>query len=56
MDEKARLFSTIHEMTSAFDNGDVEAVMCTYEAGAVVVDLRGGSSGCSSSTRRLSCA
>jgi ketosteroid isomerase-like protein len=37
MDEQARIVSTIDAMTRAFHAGDVDGIMRTYEAGAVVV-------------------
>ncbi|MEO8177879.1 MAG: DUF4440 domain-containing protein [Deltaproteobacteria bacterium] len=37
MDHKAEILSTIDDMTSAFHKGDIDRIMRTYEAGAVVV-------------------
>ena len=37
MDTKTRVLSTINAMTSAFHQGDIDAIMRTYEPGAVVV-------------------
>jgi len=37
MDQKARILSTIDEMTRAFHGGDVDGILRTYEPGAVVV-------------------
>lgn len=37
MDAKTRVLSTIEAMTDAFHRGDIDAIMQTYEAGAVVV-------------------
>jgi ketosteroid isomerase-like protein len=41
MDEKALILSTIETMTRAFNQGDIDGVMRTYEAGAVVVGQPG---------------
>jgi uncharacterized protein (TIGR02246 family) len=41
MDEKAQILSTIDAMTSAFNSGDIDAVMRAYEPGAVVVGQPG---------------
>lgn len=37
MDQNAQILSTIEAMTSAFNRGDIDAVMRTYEPGAVVI-------------------
>ncbi|HKO90938.1 MAG TPA: DUF4440 domain-containing protein [Polyangiaceae bacterium] len=37
MDQKAEILSTIDDMTSAFHNGDLDGILRTYEAGALVV-------------------
>jgi ketosteroid isomerase-like protein len=37
MEAKKAVLSTIEEMTGAFNRGDIDAVMRTYEPGAVVV-------------------
>jgi ketosteroid isomerase-like protein len=41
MDQKAQILSTIESMTSAFNRGDIDGIMQTYEAGAVVVGAPG---------------
>lgn len=41
MDEKELILSTIEAMTRAFNQGDIDGVMRTYEAGAVVVGQPG---------------
>ena len=41
MNTEQRVLSTIESMTSAFNHGDVEGVMQTYESGAVVVGQPG---------------
>lgn len=41
MDEKTLILSTIETMTRAFNQGDIDGVMRTYEAGAVVVGQPG---------------
>ena len=37
MDPKAKILSTIDDMTKAFHQGDIDGIMRTYEPGAVVV-------------------
>jgi len=37
VDQKAKILSTINDMTSAFHEGDLDRILRTYEAGAVVV-------------------
>jgi uncharacterized protein (TIGR02246 family) len=37
VDDKTKILSTIESMTSAFNRGDIDGVMLTYEPGAVVV-------------------
>jgi len=41
MDHKAKILSTIDDMTSAFHRGDIDGIMRTYESGAVVVGQPG---------------
>lgn len=41
MDQKAKILSTIDDMTSAFHHGDIDGIMRTYESGAVVVGQPG---------------
>lgn len=41
MDQKAKILSTIDDMTSAFHRGDIDGIMRTYESGAVVVGQPG---------------
>ena len=41
MDENELILSTIETMTRAFNQGDIDGVMRTYEAGAVVVGQPG---------------
>ena len=41
MDEKELILSTIETMTRAFNQGDIDGIMRTYEAGAVVVGQPG---------------
>ncbi len=45
-DQRAKIQSTIDEMTSAFNEGDIDGIMRTYEPGAVVFGQPGaGASG-----------
>jgi ketosteroid isomerase-like protein len=37
MDQKSKILSTIHNMTTAFHGGDIDGIMKTYESGAVVL-------------------
>ena len=37
MDQKANILSTVNDMTNAFQKGDVDGILRTYEPGAVVV-------------------
>jgi uncharacterized protein (TIGR02246 family) len=37
VDQKAKILSTIDNMTNAFHKGDIDGIMRTYEPGAVVV-------------------
>jgi uncharacterized protein (TIGR02246 family) len=37
MDQKTQILATIEAMTSAFERGDIDGIMRTYEPGAVVV-------------------
>jgi len=37
VDPKAKILSTIDDMTGAFHQGDIDGIMRTYEAGAVVI-------------------
>lgn len=41
MDPKAKILSTIDDMTKAFHQGDIDGIMRTYEPGAVVVGQPG---------------
>lgn len=41
MDQKAKILSTIDDMTSAFHRGDIDGIMRAYESGAVVVGQPG---------------
>lgn len=41
MDQKAKILSTIDDMTSAFHRGDIDGIMRTYESGALVVGQPG---------------
>jgi len=41
MDQKAQIQSTVDTMTSAFNDGNIDAVMATYEPRAVVVSEPG---------------
>jgi uncharacterized protein (TIGR02246 family) len=37
MDQRSRILSTIEQMTAAFHKGDIDGILKTYEAGAVVL-------------------
>jgi ketosteroid isomerase-like protein len=37
VEPKAKILSTIDDMTKAFHQGDVDGIMRTYEPGAVVI-------------------
>jgi ketosteroid isomerase-like protein len=41
MDQKSQILSTINEMVTAFHNGDIPAILRTYEPGAAVVGTPG---------------
>jgi uncharacterized protein (TIGR02246 family) len=41
VDQKEKILSTIDAMTTAFHRGDIDAIMRTYEPGAVVVGQPG---------------
>jgi hypothetical protein len=40
VDQKAKILSTINDMTSAFHKGDIDGIMRTYEPTADPVQLR----------------